>query len=104
MLGGTDGDLLQESAWVIDFEKKTATEQDESTGSQTAMGKLVYRPKSKKVYSIGGYGSGGQNYTTTLGSSKPWDEFERSHVALLGSSITGQSQEIELVQYSSVFF
>jgi len=44
VLGGTDGDLLQESAYLIDFEKKTVKEQDESIGCQVAMGKLVYRP------------------------------------------------------------
>jgi len=53
------------------------------------MGKLVYRPKQKKLYSIGGYGSGGQNFVTKFGADEPWDEFERSHVALLCSSITG---------------
>lgn len=104
ILGGTDGDLLQESSWVIDFEKLEASEQDETIGCQTAMGKLVYRPKSNQVYSIGGYGSGGQNFHKKLDSAAPWQEFERSHVALLGSSITGQSQEIELVHYTSVFF
>jgi hypothetical protein len=68
------------------------------------MGKLVYRPKANKIYSIGGYGSGGQNYQKKLDSSATWDEFERSHVALLGSSMTGQSQNYELVHYTSVFF
>ena len=104
ILGGSDGDLLSEASWIIDFEKKTATEDEETIGNQTAMGKLVYRPKAKKVYHIGGYGSGGQNFVKKLGSSETWEEFERSHVALLGSSVTGQSQEIELVQYSTVYF
>lgn len=104
ILGGTDGDLLQEGNWIIDFEKLTAEEQDETIGSQTAMGKLVYRPKANEVYSIGGYGSGGQNFKKKMGKSATWDEFERSHVALLGSSITGQNQGIELVHYTSVFF
>ena len=89
ILGGTDGDLLQEGVYHLDFEKKTIQESSETIGNQTAMGKLVYRPKQKKLYSIGGYGSGGQNFVTKFKSDEPWEEFERSHVALLGSSITG---------------
>jgi hypothetical protein len=54
------------------------------------MGKLLYRPKSKKVYSIGGYGSGGQNFCKAAKQGE-WDEFERSHVAVLGVPITGQN-------------
>ena len=33
ILGGTDGDLLQESSWIIDFENKTAKEEAESIGN-----------------------------------------------------------------------
>jgi len=32
ILGGSDGDLLQESNWIIDFEKLTAEEQEETIG------------------------------------------------------------------------
>jgi hypothetical protein len=32
ILGGSDGDLIQESNWIIDFEKLTAEEQDETIG------------------------------------------------------------------------
>jgi|TARA_B110000285_G_scaffold223815_1_gene279848 hypothetical protein len=59
ILGGSDGDILQESVYIIDFKNKTSTEQPESIGVQTAMGKLVYRSSKDKIYSIGGYGSGG---------------------------------------------
>jgi len=53
------------------------------------MGKLVYRSSNDKVYSIGGYGSGGQNFQNSLTGGKEWAEFERSHVALLSTSMAG---------------
>ena len=44
ILGGSDGDLLQDSIYIIDFKNLTAEEQSETIGNQTAMGTLVYRP------------------------------------------------------------
>ena len=75
--------------YIIDFNSLTAEEHGEGLGTQTAMGKLVYRPTANKLYSIGGYGSGGQNFHKKFDSSSSWEEFERSHVALLSSSVTG---------------
>ena len=68
------------------------------------MGKLIYRSNKDMLYSFGGYGSGGQNFQVELSSGKEWEEYERSHVALLSSSVTGQDQEIELVHYNSIYF
>lgn len=89
LLGGSDGDLLSDQVWIIDFKDQVATEQNESIGVQTAMGKLIYRSKKDTLYSFGGYGSGGQNFQVELNSGKEWEEYERSHIALLSSSVTG---------------
>ena len=62
ILGGSDGDLLSDQSWIINFKDKVAIEQNESIGVQTAMGKLIYRAEKDMIYSFGGYGSGGQNF------------------------------------------
>lgn len=58
ILGGTDGDLLQEDVYTIDFKSKTS-EPFGYVGTQSAMGKLVFRAEKNHLYHFGGYGSGG---------------------------------------------
>lgn len=59
VLGGTDGNLIQESSYEIDFKAGTCTELSQMFEQSFAMSKLVYREKSNKLFVYGGYGSGG---------------------------------------------
>jgi hypothetical protein len=52
------------------------------------MNKLIYRPKENMLYSLGGYGSCGQNYQLKMDAGEEWQELERSHVALMPASYT----------------
>jgi len=43
ILGGSDGDLIQEGQWTIDFAEKTAAPSEFQFEQTIAMNKLVYR-------------------------------------------------------------
>jgi N-acetylneuraminic acid mutarotase len=45
ILGGTDGDVIQESMWTIDFKTKTAKMSEFEFEQTFAMNKLLYRPE-----------------------------------------------------------
>jgi len=100
VVGGTDGELLQESSWIVDFKAKKATLEANSIDTQIASNKLVYRANSNTVYSIGGYSSGGQNYFKKMDANSKWQEYERSHVALN----LRDENEIELANSASIYF
>lgn len=90
ILGGTDGDVIQESMWTIDFKAKTAKMGEFEFEQTFAMNKLFYRPEANMLYSLGGYGSGGQNFKLKMEAGEEWEELERSHIALMPSSYNSQ--------------
>ena len=59
IVGGTDGELLQENSWTIDFKYRVAT-MSSSVDSQVAMNKVFKR--GDHVYSFGGFGSSGMHF------------------------------------------
>ena len=100
ILGGTDGDLIQEDAWIVDFKNQKAERQDNSVESPLASSKLIFRSKANKIYCIGGFGSGGQNYQKKNEPDAQWEEFERSHASLMSTG----SGTLELAHFSSIYF
>ena len=105
ILGGTDGDVLQDGMWTIDFKAQTATPSTFQFDQSLAMNKLVYRKDQNILYSIGGYGSEGQNFKLKMESGEEWVELERSHIPLMPSvfSATGQNPH-ELCHYPHIFY
>lgn len=100
ILGGTDGDLIQESMWTVDFKNKEAKQSPFEFEQTIAMNKLLYRPSKNMLYSFGGYGSAGQNFKLKMEEGEEWSELERSHLALMTSSIGQQAQNSqELCHY-----
>ena len=96
IVGGTDGEMLQENCWSIDFKAGKASLIN-SMDIQIAMSKVFTRGNT--IYSLGGYGSGGLDYTCKLGQD--WEEFKHQHASLnMGIS----DQERELANMAAVFF
>ena len=57
------------------------------------------------LYSFGGYGSAGQNFKLKFKEGEEWQELERSHLALVSSSMGKTSNnDIELSHYPNTFF
>ena len=98
IVGGSDGEMLQEGCWIVDFKEGEAKMQANSMETQTAMSKVVYRKTANTVYNIGGFDSGGINFQSQLGSG--WEEFPRSHLQL---NLRNEN-EIELANSASVYF
>ena len=99
IMGGTDGDLIQEDQYLVDFKAQKCDVYSNSIDQQLAMSKLIYREKENKVYCIGGYGSVGLNYVRSLDEGDEWQEFERKH-----SSILAQSNDLELPHNTFIYF
>lgn len=83
ILGGTDGDLIQEEQYLIDFKAQKCDVYSNPIEQQLAMSKLVYREKDNKLYCIGGFGSVGTNYVRKLEEGAEWQEYERKHSSIL---------------------
>jgi hypothetical protein len=83
IFGGSNGDLLTEDLWIIDFCKKTAEEKDVHHGTCIAQSKLAYKKSNDSLYQFAGYGSSGENYTLKL-SENEWVRSEKSHSLLQG--------------------
>ena len=68
ILGGSDGDMLLDSAWVLDIkERKFTMEREMSSTNPFALGTIVYRQAENKVYCVGGVGNEGVNTCATMG-------------------------------------
>ena len=105
ILGGTDGDVLQESMWIIDFKTQTAKMSEFEFEQTFAMNKLIYRAGINTLYSFGGYNSSGQNFKLKMDAGEEWQELERSHLALMPSSMGTQGQNPhELCHYPHIFY
>lgn len=50
VFGGSNGDLLVEDLWIIDFGKKTAEEKDAHHGTCIANSKLAYKKSNNSLY------------------------------------------------------
>lgn len=82
IVGGTDGYVIQQETWTIDFKNLTAT-MGTQFDYQITMNKLIHRPKDNTVYCFGGYNSMGENYMMDLKQKEPeWESYERKHTAL----------------------
>lgn len=105
ILGGTDGDLIQENMFIIDFKDKKAELSNFEFENTIAMNKLLYRKQKNMLYSFGGYGSAGQNFKLKMEEGEEWEELERSHLALVSSSMGSRGQEMqELCHFPNTFF
>ena len=63
--------MLSDSSMVVNFLTKTATER-QPLDAQIAENKLVYRESTNKVYSFGGFGTGGLNYVLDFAEGSEW--------------------------------
>ena len=97
IMGGTDGDLLQEDASIIIFKDQKLEKQKNYVECQVAESKLVFNNKSNKTYCFGGFNSGGTNYCKK-GDSK-WEECQ-SHAGVMSQG----SPDLDLVQFATCAF
>lgn len=109
IVGGTDGYVIQQETWTIDFKNLTAT-MGSQFDYQITMNKLIHRAKDNTVYCFGGYNSMGENYKIDLKQKEPeWESYERKHSALLSLASSSQAvfssvTDISLVHYNSMYF
>lgn len=100
IFGGSDGDMLSENTWMIDFKGLKASLVPAESDAQIAMSNLCFRQSSKTVYSFGGYNSGGINFQLNLANKdEGWKEYARNHTA-----ITAPHHDVELVKSSFIYF
>ena len=97
VLGGSDGCLLCQDLYIVDFKAETCMHQNTDFEFSTGSGHLVFRPKENMLYHMGGFNSEGVNYFTKMGDNA-WREDKRSHTNVTDSYAT------ELSSNSAVFF
>lgn len=97
ILGGTDGNLIQEDQYIVDFKAQKCDVFANTIDQQLAMSKLVCR--DNKLYCIAGFNSVGVNYERGLDEGSEWKEFQRKH-----SSILTNGANLELAHSSFLYF
>mmetsp|Transcript_17851 Transcript_17851/g.30293 ORF Transcript_17851/g.30293 Transcript_17851/m.30293 type:complete len:381 (-) Transcript_17851:148-1290(-) len=100
LVGGSDGDLMEQSTFVINFAAKKMSTINDDIGFQTGMSKVIYDQKTKCLYSFGGFGSGGLVYHAKLVTNEDcsevkfegeWQEHPKNHLSIQ----TGQQIDLD---------
>lgn len=97
ILGGTDGNILQNELYVIDMERQTASNRPAILDFGTAMGHMFFQEDSTTLHHIGGISSMGVNFFLKLKDDE-WEESMRSHSAV------ANAHAMELVNNTSLYF
>ena len=69
ILGGTNGDIMTEDFYIIDFKLENVLTRQTNFDFNTAMGKMVYSKTLDSVVHIGGMNSEGVNYQLKMGDT-----------------------------------
>jgi N-acetylneuraminic acid mutarotase len=83
VFGGSNGSIITNDLWIIDFGKKEAELKENDYEGPNANGKLAYRAIDDRLYLVGGIKSMGENYSAKLSDLK-WVRSEKSHSVIIG--------------------
>jgi N-acetylneuraminic acid mutarotase len=99
ILGGTNGSILTNEMYLIDFVKNTAEQKGNNFEDQLAFNTLVHRQSDNSLYCFAGFGSQGQNFRMSLTDPDyKWQTLEKTHSVLVGES------DLEIPYKSAVYF
>ena len=62
IVGGTNGDVLTDNIWKVNFKDKTMKHEGEPLSDNTGMCSVVYNSDDKNTYIYGGYNSAGRKF------------------------------------------
>ena len=62
VLGGTNGSMISQNVYIIDFEKKECIQKEGEVDTHVELSKLAYKASEDALYIFGGKGSDGLNY------------------------------------------
>ena len=101
IVGGSDGKILHNETYTIDFKNQQANNIGLDLDISTAMNKVCVRskrddPSDVEIYSFGGLSTEGTNSFAKLGD-KSWNIFEASHL------IMNVIDDPELINYPSIY-
>jgi N-acetylneuraminic acid mutarotase len=97
VFGGTNGSIITNDLYIVDFAKKEAEMKETDYEGPVANGKMAYRASDDSLYIVGGIKSLGENYSAKLSDLK-WVKSEKSHSVIIGET------DLELPYKEAIYF
>lgn len=97
ILGGTNGEILTEDFFIIDFEAETVLQKQTNFEFNTGMGKLMHVESRNSLVHLGGFNSEGDDFELALGTTQ-WKKLHRDHSVVLNE------QNLELTSQACIYF
>ena len=97
IVGGTNGDIMTDETFVIDF--TAGTVQQSGFEFNTSMGKMCYQQSNRTLFHIGGMNSEGVDYQVAIDNeARKWTENGKNHSLVLNATA------LEFCNAPSVYF